>query len=378
MTQVPAQRGGRLDPALAAETREHLAATAKLRYEREPSDEHLDAALAAARQAQDGGRVAELLLELYAERGDVRAAREALTHYRRALSEAPRVERPEARLRLAIALCSVSEGEDFPEALEESVALLRQNLRVRGLDPKLRTVNASLFDQIMDAEQGLPSEVEIIFNPAYLEPPARPDGQSSAREEPPASETTRLRRLYERNGDLPTLAEAGRRALDVPKGTPAWRGAATELAVALSPTYATTRNQAVFDESRDLFQAALTGGRLMLAGEEPLAVADIARLNVPEGRMAFLSACGTAQGSITILDQAIHICSAFQLAGYSDVIGTLWPVADGVAYGLTEDVYTRLSAGEIPALALHHAVRETRDRFPCSPWLWAAFAHYGP
>ncbi|MFI9837772.1 CHAT domain-containing protein [Nonomuraea sp. NPDC051941] len=248
------------DPALAAETHEHLAATAKLRYEREPSDEHLDAALAAARQAQDGGQVAELLLEVYAERGDVRAAQEALAHYRRALAESPRAERAEARLRLALALYSVSEGEDFPEALEESVALLRRNSRVRGLDPRLKTMNASLLEQIMNAEQGRPGEVEIIFNPAYLEPPARPDGQASAREESPAGETTRLRRLYERNGDLPTLAEAveaGRRALDVSKGTPAWRGAATELAVALSLTYATTRNQAVFDESRDLFQAAL-------------------------------------------------------------------------------------------------------------------------
>ncbi|MFF0776503.1 CHAT domain-containing protein [Nonomuraea wenchangensis] len=86
----------------------------------------------------------------------------------------------------------------------------------------------------------------------------------------------------------------------------------------------------------------LTGG-LVLTGGEPLAVADIVRLNVAGGRMAFLSACGAAQGSVTILDQAIHVCSAFQLAGYSDVVGTLWPVADGVAYALTEDVHTRLS-----------------------------------
>jgi CHAT domain-containing protein len=68
--------------------------------------------------------------------------------------------------------------------------------------------------------------------------------------------------------------------------------------------------------------AGLTGGRLVLA-DGPLAVTDIARLNVPDGRLAFLSVCGTAQGSIEVLDQAIHICTAFQIAGYSDVIGTL-------------------------------------------------------
>lgn len=77
------------------------------------------------------------------------------------------------------------------------------------------------------------------------------------------------------------------------------------------------------------------------------------------------------------MDQAIHICAAFQVAGYTDVIGTLWPVADGIACVLTEDVYGRLIAGESPALALHHPVRETRDRFPYSPWFWAAMAHFG-
>ncbi len=211
------------DPALADETREALAETAELRHEREPSDEHLDEALAAARQARDAGRVAQLLLEVYAGRGDVGAAREALDHFRQALAHAPVAERPQARLRLALALFAVSGHEDFPEAPAECVALLRRNLHVRGLDEESRARNSSLLDQLV-------------------------------------GETTRLRWRYERDGDLPTLAravEAGRRALDVREGTPAWRDAATDLAVVLALTYASTRDQAAFDESRDLFQTVL-------------------------------------------------------------------------------------------------------------------------
>ncbi|SEH02930.1 hypothetical protein SAMN05444920_13142 [Nonomuraea solani] len=42
---------------------------------------------------------------------------------------------------------------------------------------------------------------------------------------------------------------------------------------------------------------------------------------------------------------------------------------------IATDVYDRLSLG--PALALHHAVRAVRTRFPSVPSLWSAHLHSG-
>lgn len=54
------------------------------------------------------------------------------------------------------------------------------------------------------------------------------------------------------------------------------------------------------------------------------------------GHLAFLSACTTAVGSAGLPDEAIHLTSAFQLAGYAHVIGTLWPAADAASADLPQ------------------------------------------
>ncbi|BDH06150.1 CHAT domain-containing tetratricopeptide repeat protein [Streptomyces seoulensis] len=121
--------------------------------------------------------------------------------------------------------------------------------------------------------------------------------------------------------------------------------------------------------------------------EQPLTVRHISRLELPDARLAVLSACETARGSERLADESIHITSAFQIAGYPHAIGTLWPVHDAVAVRVTRSLYRRLrgehgaeseglDAGRA-ALALHHAVRECRTAFPGSPSLWAAHVHSG-
>ncbi|MFG3098733.1 CHAT domain-containing protein [Streptomyces sp. NPDC048202] len=121
--------------------------------------------------------------------------------------------------------------------------------------------------------------------------------------------------------------------------------------------------------------------------EHPLTVRHISRLELPDARLAVLSACDTARGSERLADEAIHITSAFQIAGYPHAIGTLWPVHDAVAVRVTRILYRglrgepRTEAAELDAeraaLALHHAVRECRTAFPGSPSLWAAHVHSG-
>ncbi|MTD57552.1 CHAT domain-containing protein [Amycolatopsis pithecellobii] len=98
--------------------------------------------------------------------------------------------------------------------------------------------------------------------------------------------------------------------------------------------------------------------------------------------LAYLSACSTTQSSPWLADEALHITSAFQLAGYPHVIGTLWPVGDAVATRVAGEVYTTLTEGGTPQpdrspYALHEAIRRLRDDYVASPSLWAAHIHAG-
>ncbi|MET8545624.1 CHAT domain-containing tetratricopeptide repeat protein [Kitasatospora sp. NPDC004799] len=118
-----------------------------------------------------------------------------------------------------------------------------------------------------------------------------------------------------------------------------------------------------------------------------LTVRRIARLDLPGARLAVLSACETARGPGDLADEAIHITSAFQLAGYAHAVGTLWPVHDLVALRMTRLLYQGLRADRpagAPGLdtdrtaeSLHHAVRQCRTAFATSPSLWAAHVHAG-
>jgi hypothetical protein len=115
----------------------------------------------------------------------------------------------------------------------------------------------------------------------------------------------------------------------------------------------------------------------LLLHDGPLRVRDIGGLNLKTAFLAFLSACNTAYSGARLTDEAIHISSAFQLAGYSHVIGTLWPIADEAAREIADRIYACL-ADHRPANALHDAVGKTRTKYPDSPFLWASHIHIGP
>ncbi|MFD1520290.1 CHAT domain-containing protein [Pseudonocardia yunnanensis] len=116
----------------------------------------------------------------------------------------------------------------------------------------------------------------------------------------------------------------------------------------------------------------------LLLYDRSLAVRDISKLRLQDAELAFLSACSTARGSEQLPDEAIHIASAFQLAGYRHVVGTLWPVLDATAARLTQGFYDRHRRGDPPAEALHSVVRELRAAQPLAPSVWAAHIHAGP
>jgi hypothetical protein len=100
------------------------------------------------------------------------------------------------------------------------------------------------------------------------------------------------------------------------------------------------------------------------------------------GDFAFLSACKTATGGITLPDEAITLAAALHYTGYRHVIGTMWSIQDETAADVAEAVYTELtSAGRFEpdraAIALHLAIRGLRNAGkPLSQWM--PFTHTGP
>ncbi|MDX3104629.1 CHAT domain-containing protein [Nonomuraea angiospora] len=150
--------------------------------------------------------------------------------------------------------------------------------------------------------------------------------------------------------------------------------------------------------------------RLLLRDHDsaPLTVSSLASVNLERAELAYLSACSTALMSVVTLgsvefdpalraelpdlaaamlavnqnadlvDEAIHLSSAFQLAGFRHVVSTLWEIDDAAAVQLADDFYAGLrgDAGS-SARALHDAVRALRDRRPRLPSLWASYLHAG-
>ncbi|MGQ4380273.1 CHAT domain-containing protein [Streptomyces sp. SAS_267] len=125
--------------------------------------------------------------------------------------------------------------------------------------------------------------------------------------------------------------------------------------------------------------------RLLLHDHEdaPLTVAALAPVRLRHARLAYLSACESALTTDTkLVDEAIHLASAFQLAGYRHVIGTLWAIDDSWAVRIADDFYAGLVTDRVPdtdraAHALHHAVRAVRHTLRATPSLWAAHLHVG-
>ncbi|MGY4974431.1 CHAT domain-containing protein [Streptomyces nigrescens] len=125
---------------------------------------------------------------------------------------------------------------------------------------------------------------------------------------------------------------------------------------------------------------------------DPLTVASLAQVRLDQAELAYLSACRTAAiDTADLIDEAIHLTSAFQLAGFPHVVGTLWEIDDQIAVTIADAFYTHLCTptGALDtsraAWALHQAVREVRDGHDLPgrldrthiPFLWAAYLHAG-
>ncbi|KAK3947852.1 CHAT domain-containing protein [Pseudoneurospora amorphoporcata] len=80
----------------------------------------------------------------------------------------------------------------------------------------------------------------------------------------------------------------------------------------------------------------------LLLKDGPLTVASLFETNL-QSRMpflAYLSACGTGQVKHDkLMDEALHLVAAYQIAGFRHVIGTLWEVNDALCVDAATGIY---------------------------------------
>ncbi|KAF5971490.1 hypothetical protein FBULB1_9215 [Fusarium bulbicola] len=108
----------------------------------------------------------------------------------------------------------------------------------------------------------------------------------------------------------------------------------------------------------------------LLLEDEPLTVSTLLDTNIQQYSpfLAYLSACGTGQvAHEKYLDENIHLISAFQLAGFRHVIGTLWEVGDDISVHMARITYEAIqrgdSADESVCRGLHKATLKLRDQW---------------
>lgn len=107
-----------------------------------------------------------------------------------------------------------------------------------------------------------------------------------------------------------------------------------------------------------------------------LRVVEISALKSDPRELAYLSACETAAGGDRLPDEAIHIASAFQLAGFREVVATLWRVPDRAAADMATTVYSLLNSTS-PDHAVNIAARRQRAKYRANAYEWAGFVHSG-
>ncbi|WP_371554658.1 CHAT domain-containing protein [Streptomyces longwoodensis] len=113
-----------------------------------------------------------------------------------------------------------------------------------------------------------------------------------------------------------------------------------------------------------------------------LGVLDVARRHLPQAQLAVLLACHTTRTD-RLPDEAVHLTSAFQTAGYPQVVGALWEATDLVSVRLADRLYRSLRTygGGLDvtdtARTVHGIVRELRVRYAGSPNVWAPYVHTG-
>ena len=117
----------------------------------------------------------------------------------------------------------------------------------------------------------------------------------------------------------------------------------------------------------------------LLLKDGNLTVAQISQLKINADALAYLSACSTALSRTESLeDECIALSTAFQVAGFAGVIGSLWKADDRTSFDVAKSFYDYLQSDtSSAATALHCAVLDLRTRVPDDPSLWSPYMYTG-
>ena len=109
---------------------------------------------------------------------------------------------------------------------------------------------------------------------------------------------------------------------------------------------------------------------------DKLTVSQISEWTTKSACVAFLSACSTADTKEPVLfEEGLDICTAFNVAGIPNVIGSIWPVPNVVGADMAgvfwEIISDRMADGgkteaHVVALALNRATRRMMVKYPLS------------
>jgi CHAT domain-containing protein len=121
--------------------------------------------------------------------------------------------------------------------------------------------------------------------------------------------------------------------------------------------------------------------------QDILRVREVCQAYLPRAEIAYLSACSTAENrAAKLVDEALHVVSGFQVAGFRHVIGCLWPSSDRVCVQVAKSFYSELDQywrrghkDRAVALAMHKAVKGIceGDEYGKRPLYWAQYVHFG-
>ncbi|KAF5347402.1 hypothetical protein D9758_011252 [Tetrapyrgos nigripes] len=114
-----------------------------------------------------------------------------------------------------------------------------------------------------------------------------------------------------------------------------------------------------------------------------LEVADLMKESFHHKKLAYLSACRTAAGSEKLPEESVHLAAGMLMAGFADVVGTLWAIGDDDATFVAEQFYRYLKEegggdSRLSSYALHHAIRKQRESIREDEFYrWIPFIHFG-
>ncbi|KAB5589201.1 Aromatic di-alanine and TPR containing protein [Ceratobasidium theobromae] len=114
-----------------------------------------------------------------------------------------------------------------------------------------------------------------------------------------------------------------------------------------------------------------------------LSLAKITQKAFKNKGLAFLSACQTATGDKKLADEAVHLASGMLMAGYTNVVATMWSIRDKDAPLITDSVYGQLLKDggmdcRNAAGALHAAVSKLRAAVGEKAFArWVPYIHIG-